>query len=277
MAYANASMNEQQNFINRIKPGLELPWWFTHEMSALNDDFEQRVVSLPQHASWRSTQIEGVDLRVLEYIPGAVPRMTGQIRLDEAFSPARLGDNPDLEILVQRGELESAMGVYPAGLYLRLPLDDDHHLQALTIRCDAASNDSSLHPLDQNHPRSALLYVAAGQILTSDTEQRRIDTNDASRWLPGPTEGTEVLPLHGHGTGNSMLIRWNKPVEIKPRLDPTGEEILVLSGTLHDAIGHYPAGSWIRNPVTAWQNWGAIPGTVVYYKNGHFSVPVEPA
>lgn len=278
-------MNEQQNYLNRIKPGLTLPWWCTTEMAALNDDFEQRVVSLPQHAHWRSTQIDGVDLRVLEYIPGNKPRLTGQIRLDERCSPALLGDNPDLEILVQRGELESSMGVYPAGLYLRLPLTGDQLLQSLTIRCseteDTSGSDGSAPHAGQDTGRdkgqekeqSALLYVAAGQILTSDTEQRRIDTNDASRWLPGPTEGTEVLPLHGHGTGNSMLIRWNAAVEIKPRLDPTGEEILVLSGSLQDALGHYPAGSWIRNPVCAWQNWGALPGTVVYYKNGHFSMP----
>lgn len=269
-------MKELQNYLNRIKPGLSLPWWFTTEMAALNDDFEQRVVSLPQHALWRGTQIDGVDLRVLEYIPGSKPRLTAQVRLDTGCSPALLGDNPDLEILVQRGELESAMGVYPAGLYLRLPLTGDQHLQALTIRCNETENfaDAALPEPETLH--SALLYVAAGQILTSDTEQRRIDTQDESRWLPGPTEGTEVLPLHGHGSGNSMLIRWNAAVEIKPRLDPSGEEILVLSGSLQDAVGHYPAGSWIRNPVAAWQNWGALPGTVVYYKNGHFSTPDTP-
>ncbi|MGQ7845115.1 cupin domain-containing protein [Granulosicoccus sp. 3-233] len=268
-------MNKQQTFINRLKPGLELPWWFTYEMAALNDDFDQRVVSLPDDAKWHSTQVDGVALRVLEYIPGAIPRLTGQIRLDPEHSPALLGDNPDLEILVQQGELESTMGVYPAGLYLRLPLTGDHHLQALTLRCSESDTGQPPTLSTTDETGSALLYVAAGQMLTSDTEQRRIDTNDASRWLPGPAEGTEVLPLHGHGSGNSMLIRWNSRVEIKPRLDPTGEEILVLSGTLQDALGRYPAGSWIRNPVEAWQNWGAVPGTVVYYKNGHFAPPDE--
>lgn len=259
------AMSELPKPIHRIRPDLELPWWFTTQMTAINDDFEKRVVSLPQSACWQATQIPGVQLRVLEYVPGDRPRLTGQILLDENCSPALLGENPDLEVLVQRGELESAMGVYPAGLYLRLPLTGDRHLQELTIRCseDDAAQDTP----------GALLYLAAGQILTSDTEQRRIDTRDDSRWLPGPTPGTEVLPLHGHGTGNSMLIRWNEPVEIKPRLDPSGEEVLVLKGTLHDALGTYPAGSWIRNPVAAWQNWGAVAGTLVYYKNGHFIVP----
>lgn len=267
-------MTQQQNYTNRIKPGLELPWWFTTEIPAVNDDFEQRVVCLPQHTRWHSTQIPGVELRLLEFIPGSRPRLTGQIRLSADHSPAVIADNPDLEILVQRGELESSMGVYPAGLYLRLPLSQDHHLQELTIRC---TESPTLHngrvPTVSGPEEAALLYLAAGQILTSDTEQRRISTNDPSRWLPGPADGTDVLPLHGHGTGNVMLIRWNTTTQIKPRLDPMGEEVLVLRGTLYDENGRYPAGSWIRNPVSSWQSWHADKGTVLYYKNGHFAAP----
>ncbi|ASJ75130.1 cupin domain-containing protein [Granulosicoccus antarcticus] len=267
-------MTQQQDYLNRIKPGLELPWWFTREIPALNEDFEQRVVSLPQHSRWRSTQIEGVELRVLEYIPGSRPRLTGQIRLNALHSPALLGDNPDLEVLVQRGELESSMGVYPAGLYLRLPLTEDHHLQELTIRCtDAPQICNSGTSVVPEALEDALLYVAAGQMLTSDTEQRRIATADPTRWLPGPAEGTRVLPLHGHGTGNVMLIQWDESTPIKPRLDPMGEEVLVLKGNLYDDEGHYPAGSWIRNPVATWQSWQADKGTVLYYKNGHFTTP----
>ncbi len=265
-------MTQQQNYTNRIKPGLELPWWFTTEIPALNDDFEQRVVSLPQHTRWCSTQIAGVELRVLEYVPGRKPRLTGQIRLNVDHSPALIADNPDLEILVQRGELESSMGVYPAGLYLRLPLSQDHHLQELTIRCtEAPPVPDGRMPSAARPEEAALLYLAAGQMLTSDTEQRRISTNDPSRWLPGPADGTDVLPLHGHGTGTVMLIRWNTATRIKPRLDPMGEEVLVLKGTLYDDEGCYPAGSWIRNPVSSWQSWYAGKGTVLYYKNGHFA------
>ena len=80
-----------------------------------------------------------------------------------------------------------------------------------------------------------------------------------------------MLPLHGHGSGNVMLIRWLGAVAFRPRLDPLGEEVLVLEGRLHDADGTYPAGSWIRNPVPAWQSWSGDAGTLVYYKNGHFA------
>ena len=257
-------MNPLEKYLNRIKSGLALPWWFTTEITPVNPDFSKRVVSLADSDSWRPTQIEGIQLRVLEYIPGAKPRLTGQIRLNPDSSPALLGENPDLELLVQRGEIVSSVGAYPAGLYLRLPVNGEENLQALTLCC-TANDEAAIEP--------ALVYVAAGQMLTSDTEQRRIDTTDNSRWLPGPVEDTEVLPLHGHGSGNVMLIRWNQAVTFKPKLDPMGEEVLVLQGSLSDAAGHYPAGSWIRNPVTAWQSWSATQGTVVYYKNGHLNAP----
>ncbi len=251
-----------------IKAGLELPWWLSAAMNPVNEDFSERVVSLPQYSLWRATEVNGIHLRVLEYIPGTKPRLTAQLRLDPEYSPAMLGDNPDLEILMQRGELESDAGVYPAGLYLRLPLTGDEHLQTLNLRClpgksgTSASNDNAKEP--------ALLYLAAGQMLISDAEQRRMNTYDESRWLPGPADGTEVMPLHGHGTGNVMLIRWTQRASFRPGLDPMGDEVLVLNGVLYDDDGDYPAGSWIRNPVEAWQSWSAEAGTVVYYKNGHF-------
>ncbi|MFK7855217.1 MAG: cupin domain-containing protein [Granulosicoccus sp.] len=242
-----------------------LPWWFTSQINAVNNDFLERAVSIPANALWLPTQVTGVDLRILEYIPGKAPRLTGLLRLDPAVSPAQLGENSDLEILMLKGELETEMGIYPSGLYIRLPTSGEAPLQPLTLRSE----------LNRKHEKPALLYFASGQMMSSDSEQRRLDTNDESRWLPGPVEGTEVLPLHGHGTGNAMLIRWNSTIAFKPRLDPMGEEVLVLKGSIHDRHGHYPAGSWIRNPIHAWQSWGAKSGTVVYYKNGHFSKAVD--
>lgn len=114
------------------------------------------------------------------------------------------------------------------------------------------------------------LLIKLGQMSETDHELRSICTNDQNLWLPGPADGTEVLPLHLHDTKSVLLIRWNEPAYFKPQLDPRGEEIFVVEGTLHDAYGSYDRGSWIRNPVPAWQAWGGHPGTLVYYKNGHF-------
>ena len=266
-------MTTRDNDSQTLKAGLELPWWLTAAMDPVNEDFSQRIVSLPLHSLWRATQLDGIHLRVLEYIPGSKPRLTAQLRLDPAFSPAMLGDNPDLEILMQRGELESAAGIYHTGLYLRLPVTGEEHFQTLTLRTSAPRTVTEKNPENTEEP--ALLYLAAGQMLVSDAEQRRMNTYDESRWLPGPADGTEVMPLHGHGSGNVMLIRWTKAASFKPGLDPMGDEILVLNGVLYDEYGEYPTGSWIRNPVKAWQSWSAKAGTVVYYKNGHFPAATD--
>ena len=106
--------------------------------------------------------------------------------------------------------------------------------------------------------------------MQSDTQWREIDTDNEENWFPGPVDGTDVMPLHGHGSGNVMLVRWNKTAAYKTRIDPRGEELLVLTGAVYDAQGFYPEGSWLRNPIETWQAWGAKAGTVAYYKNGHF-------
>lgn len=240
---------------------VKLPDWFADLLHVRNADFEQRVVHLPEHASWQPTGLTGVDIRVLEYVPGDRPRLSAQLRIDIQHDTALPGNLENLEILVQRGAFNSILGALGEGMYLRIP----------------ASRAPSLHPQSiaqeagQHRKSSALLYLSSGHMLESDTEPRCINTDESSRWLPGPIEQTEVLPLHGHGSANVMLIRWTGTVAFKSRIDPRGEEVLVLQGALYDANGCYPAGSWIRNPIVAWQSWGAKAGTIIYYKNGHFA------
>jgi len=71
----------------------------------------------------------------------------------------------------------------------------------------------------------------------TDNEPRHINTRKEDLWFPGP---------------------------------------VVLNGAVYDAQGFYPTNAWIRNPVPAWQSWGARAGTLVYYKNGHFADSANP-
>lgn len=252
-------MNNQANESKTSANQAFLPDWLAGNLIESNGDFEQRVVSLPEFAQWQATGAAGVQLRVLEYMGGTNPRLAAQLRFSQIHDPISIKHNPGMELLIQRGELTSELGSYAPGAYFRLPSSSGSILETQRFY-------SGKH-LTSNSP---LLYLAAGQMSQSDTEHRIIDTLDEERWLPGPTDGTEVLPLHGHSSENVMLIRWTGNIAFKPRLDPQGEEILVLHGMIHDALGSYPAGSWIRNPVESWQSWGARSGTLVYYKNGHF-------
>jgi len=248
-----------------------LPGWFDPDLPPLHDDLAVRVVLPPSEADWQPATRPGLEVRLLEHIGGDSPRVSVQLRLAAGTESASLGTSVDLELLVERGEIGCSAGededVWPARLYVRLPVEEEG-ASAATLSLSAEEDDAGE---GRDGPDAALVYLATGHIAASDTERRRIDTTEPSRWLPGPVAGTEVMPLHGHGTSNVMMIRWLGAVAFRPRLDPLGEEVLVVAGCLHDADGDYPVGTWIRNPVPAWQSWSGDPGTLVYYKSGHFA------
>ena len=262
---------------DRLPAASVLPGWFDPDLPPLHDDLSVRVVLPPSEENWQAATYPGLEMRLLEYSSGAAPRVSVQLRLAAGTESASLGASGDLELLVERGEIDCTAGadtdVWPARLYARLPVERDEGACTATLSL-RAEDDAAAE--GRRGPDAALVYLATGHIAPSDTERRRIDTTDPSRWLPGPVVGTEVMPLHGHGTSNVMMIRWLGAIAFRPRLDPLGEEVLVVAGCLHDADGDYPAGTWIRNPVPAWQSWSGDPGTLVYYKSGHFaSAPDE--
>lgn len=238
-----------------------------------NDDFGRRVVEIDDDDAWQPTGIDGLDVRWLERVGGpADARVAVLLRQRDPDHPVPLPVEPGSEYFLLAGEAVLDDRGWHAGLYLREPpraaATPDRPPVALSLA--ASSRDGAAAT------RRAVMYVAHGHLRATDGEQRIINSRDEAHWLPGPVDGTQVLPIHGHGTANVMLVRWYAEVAFQPRLDPLGEEVLVLEGSLSDAEGRYPAGSWIRNPVPAWQSWSAAPGTVVLYKSGHFATPVDP-
>ncbi len=238
--------------------------------AAQNSDFLERAVALPEDAEWVDTSVPNLQLRLLELVPASAAkntRLTALLRLSGSTSVAEL-DTTGCELLLLKGLIENPLASFNAGHYFRHP--NGETLSTPIIKLSADKENDALSNNEGSVLVSAECYVSLGQLATSDTRVRTINGEDESLWLPGPVEGTEVLPLHLHDTSNAMLIRWYQEVAFRPKLDPLGEELLVLRGTLFDRHGEYHAGSWIRNPVLAWQSWAAAANTVVYYKNGHF-------
>jgi len=204
--------------------------WIPDNQPPVNADFSQRVVMLPGVTPWQATGFDGLEIRILEYVTEGELRLTAQLRTNSASARSALYTHTGVEALIQAGELSDQNSVYPAGLYLRNPASDTH---------TNASDQLHFGTIEQDELdiQQGMLFISLGQFATSDGETRRINTHDDSKWLPGPEEGTEVMPLHMHGTSNSMLLRWTSDASFRPRLDPLGEEILVLSGTLRDDEG----------------------------------------
>jgi len=243
-------------------PAAKLPGWLSDNLKPQNIDFDVRVVCTPDNTPWQPTGLKGVQIRIMEFVPGPIPRLSSQLSFEQGHEPVWLDNQPDLEILIQKGKFNSANGSsYATNWYYRLP--DRPNAAPQRLQCQGSASLHDTHP--------GLVYMSAGQMIQSDSRWRRVHTADPAKWFPGPVEGTDVLPLHGYGSGNIMLVRWNRSAAFKTRIDPRGEELLVLDGAIHDTQGSYKQGTWIRNPITTWQAWGGTAGTLVYYKNGHFT------
>lgn len=254
-----------------------LPWLPPGQL-AVNDDYSVRA-EVPSHsANWIPIGVPGVLINVLEFNPSRA-RFTAVLKLAGYIEHAQLCWHESLELFVVEGLLSWNTHRFPQGSYLRMPSSSQPHTDTQGSSDQNANLPQlqlSLVPREvvptanPNFDCGAELFVSGGQINDNDSEERRIDTHEDDRWLPGPVDGTEVLPLHVHGASNAMLVRWLAPVSFHPKLDPQGEEIYVLRGHLRDINGTYPKGSWIRNPIPSWQAWAGEPDTVIFYKSGHF-------
>jgi len=220
-----------------------------YNIAVKNADFSQRAEEHAQDLTWVNSNAPGVSVKFIEAAKQEQPRLTMLIR----FAP---GSHYDLsqhhggeEFLVLEGSLRDQQGQYHPGYYVRNPTGTAHN------------------PISDD---GCLLFLKLGEFSETDHEHRIIDTNEEDAWLPGPVEGTRVLPLHMHDTRSVLMIRWDMDTEFKPGLDPQGEEVFIIRGTLNDDQGHYREGSWIRNPVARWQSWIGRKNTLAYYKNGHF-------
>jgi len=219
----------------------------------LHTDFSKRISFNTQEQAWQDTAIHGISCIPIEFIAQTSRQtMIMHFQPNSVFSEKEL--HRQVEIYVLDGALLTNHLERTAGTYIRCPNG-----------CFTLSS-----------PEGATLLIKLSQMHETDDSQRIIHTFTEDSWLPGPTDGIEIFPLHGWQKISIMLMRWTATVSMKPSLNPEGEEIYVIKGCLKDNRGQYPQGSWIRNPVQNWQSWQADKGTLIYYKNGHFPDTLPP-
>jgi anti-sigma factor ChrR (cupin superfamily) len=95
----------------------------------------------------------------------------------------------------------------------------------------------------------------------------RIDTNSTA-WLPGEND-VRVMPLYYYETEMVALYKWPAGARYDQHQHFGGEEVFVLSGTLFDEYGEYPAGTWIRYPHNSEHYPYVEAETVIWIKTGH--------
>jgi len=200
------------------------------------------------HASVKMTEFETQSFYPLELMENRVTALMN-LKPDDNFEDIAeiTSHGNDIELLLLKGQISCNGVVYDRGGYLRLPTTTD-------IRLDT----------------DCTLFIKYNQFLKGDDGERSIDTQLADKWLPGPVDGIEIRPLHVFDTESIMLLRWYHTAEFRPKLNPRGEEILVIDGLLQNRDHIYRPHNWIRNPIEDWRRWHGNSGTIIYYKSGHF-------
>ena len=212
----------------------------------LNMQFDQPVVVRTAEMEWQASPSKGVWRKPLEREAAEHGHTTSLVRYDAGSKFSAHKHPRGEEIFVLDGVFSDETGDYPAGTYIRNPPGSSHSPFS-NEGCD--------------------LLVKLDQFGEDDVFSLRIDTNKGD-WLPGEF-GVRVMPLYYYETEMVALYKW--PAGTRYEMQPHfgGEELLVISGTLFDEYGEYPAGTWLRNPHNSEHCRYTEEETIIWIKTGH--------
>lgn len=212
----------------------------------LNMEFDKTVVINTDVLEWQASPVPGVWRKPLEREAPEHGRTSSIVQFDpgSCFSAHHhpLGE----EILVLEGVFSDEHGNYPAGTYLRSPPGSSH---------------------EPYSKEGCVLLVKLDQFDSADTTSVCVDTSKAD-WLPGDGK-YQVMPLHDFNYESVVLIKCPAHFRFASHLHFGGEEVYVLSGTIMDEYGCYPAGTWIRSPHNSEHCPYVEVETVIWIKTGH--------
>ncbi len=215
----------------------------------INADFTLRAVVRPEDYHWVPSPMPGVERMMLDRIGDEVARATTIVRFapNSEFSPHTHSGGE--EFFVLEGIFSDEHMDYPAGTYARNPIGTFH--------------------TPKIGPTGASILVKLYQYDADDQDQKNINTHTA-KWIPGPVEGVEVLPLHEYGGEQVVVIKVAPNVDFEYHEHINGEEIFVLDGTFYDEHGTYSKGTWIRSPhMSGHQSFTKEDGAIALVKTGH--------
>lgn len=212
----------------------------------LNMDFSKTVVIDTATQPWVPSPAAGVWRKPLAREDAERGHATSIVRYDPGASFR--GHNHPLgeEILVLDGTFSDETGDFGAGTYFRNPPGFVHA------------------PFSRE---GCTILVKLHQFQPNDTARLAIDTQNAA-WQRYD-HGIEVLPLHRHNDEQVVLVRLPASAPGIPHTHPGGEEIFVISGTLQDEAGTYPAGTWLRQPPGSAHAPVALDDALLWVKSGH--------
>lgn len=214
-------------------------------------DLTQRAVEHSPQLPWLPSPSPGVERKPLDRDGGEVARATTIVRYAPGSAFATHVHGGGEEFLVLDGVLTDEHGDYPAGTYVRNPIDSRHTPSSAS---------------------GCVIFVKLRQ-MTDPAEPRVVmDTHrvDWHRHEPLPIETCTLF--HNPNTGEHVgLERWPANTTLPPRTFEQGAELFVLEGQFSDARDTFERGSWLRLPAHAMLHATIRAETRLWIKTGHLA------
>ncbi|HEX7928998.1 MAG TPA: cupin domain-containing protein [bacterium] len=105
--------------------------------------------------------------------------------------------------------------------------------------------------------------------IRADRTQPALAHGAALPWVPSPEVGVERRMLERSGGEVAIatsIVRYAAGSRFRSHAHGLGEEFLVLEGTFSDQHGHYPAGTYVRNPPGSAHAPFSDPGCTIFVK-----------
>ena len=212
----------------------------------LNMDFSRPIVCDTTNMEWFPSPKPGVWRKPLAREEKERGHATSIVRYDPGASFSSHNHPGGEEILVLAGTFSDATGDFHAGTYFRNPPGFIHE------------------PFSKE---GCVILVKLHQFQPGDTLRVAIET-DKGKWQE-LEHGIQVQLLHEHGAEKVVLVKLPAAAPGISHSHPGGEEIYVLSGTIRDNAGVYPAGTWLRFPPGSSHCPVAVEDALLWVKSGH--------
>jgi anti-sigma factor ChrR (cupin superfamily) len=111
--------------------------------------------------------------------------------------------------------------------------------------------------------------------LRAEFGRREVVLPGGEAWRPSPIAGAEYCLLDRLGekvARETSIVRCAAGARFSAENHGGGEEFLVLAGSLHDDLGDYPDGTYVRNPIgPTHERWTGRDGAMVFVKLHQFA------
>ena len=108
----------------------------------------------------------------------------------------------------------------------------------------------------------------------SDLSNRVVLNTSEAIWKSSPSDGVNRLYLDradfSEYTSATSIVKFEKGSSFPSHTHPNGEEFYVLDGTFSDENGHYPKGTYVRNPHGTCHNPYSKEGCKIFVKLRQF-------